>query len=95
MWEVSNTQELNAHHGKHPPPFLCSSSCRELKSNAVRSTYAEVGLLADTAIYCANIIVKILLVDLICKTSKAFEMSNKLNGKETIIVVLLYTFTVP
>lgn len=94
MWEVSNTQELNAHHRKHPPPFLCSSSCRELKSNAVRSTYAEVGLLADTAIYCANIIVKISLVDLICKTSKAFEMSNKLNGKETI-VALLYTFTVP
>ena len=54
-----------------------------------------VGLLADTAIYCANIIVKISLVDLICKTSKAFEMINKLNGKETIIVALLYAFTVP
>jgi len=36
-----------------------------LKNNAVRSTYAEVELLADTAIYRENIMVKISLVDLI------------------------------
>ena len=58
-------QELNTHHGKCPPPFLCSSSCTELKNNAVRSTYAKVELLADTAIYRANIMVKISLVGLI------------------------------